>query len=95
VVSPTLDTFSPHLAPYAASNNMNVEGPNLLLIADASQAVGMVLHELITNAAKYGALSTRDGWISVRWYWSLNGKVPDRLVMHRIAPVASYEPLSR
>ena len=78
---PLAELLRQQLAPYATSNNMNVKGPEVLLSADAGQTIGVVLHELITNAAKYGALSTRDGRISVRWYWSLNGKVPDRLVI--------------
>jgi PAS domain S-box-containing protein len=78
---PLVELLRHQLAPYATSNTLNVDGPDVVLGADASQTVGMVLHELITNAAKYGALSTRDGRISVRWQWSQNGKVPDRLVV--------------
>ena len=78
---PLAELLRHQLAPYATSNNMDVKGPDVLLSADAGQSIGMVLHELITNAAKYGALSTRDGRISVRWYWPLNGKAPDRLVI--------------
>ena len=78
---PLAELLRRELAPYATSNNMDVEGPEVLLSADAGQTIAMVLHELVTNAAKHGALSTRDGRISVRWYWPLNGKVPDRMVI--------------
>ncbi|MGO9458509.1 MAG: PAS domain S-box protein [Rhodomicrobium sp.] len=46
-------------------------GPALLISASAAQAIGMALHELATNAGKYGALSSGDGRVDVGW--SLNG----------------------
>jgi len=78
---PLAELLRHQLAPYATTNNMDVKGPDVLLSAVAGQTIGMVFHELITNAAKYGALSTRNGRLSVRWGWLRNGKVVDRLVM--------------
>ena len=44
-----------------------MEGPDVQLSAEATQPIAMVLHELVTNASKYGALSVPDGHITVRW----------------------------
>jgi two-component sensor histidine kinase len=55
------------LNPYATSTNTSIQGPTVYLAPGASHALAMVLHELATNAAKYGALSRRGGHVSVRW----------------------------
>jgi two-component sensor histidine kinase len=44
-----------------------VGGPTLRLNAGAAQAIGLALHELATNAGKYGALSTDAGRVDVSW----------------------------
>jgi two-component sensor histidine kinase len=41
----------------------------VLLSPEATQPIAIVLHELVTNASKYGALTTPQGRISVRWDW--------------------------
>jgi two-component sensor histidine kinase len=69
------------LAPYATSNNTEINGPEVVLRAEASQAMAMVLHELATNAAKYGALSTKDGRVSIRWHPRMNGRRRSSLVL--------------
>ncbi|MBV9833813.1 MAG: PAS domain S-box protein [Alphaproteobacteria bacterium] len=64
------------LAPFAESSaRLSVEGPSVKLAPAAAQAVGMALHELATNAAKYGALS-RDGG-RIRIAWSVTGDSDD------------------
>jgi PAS domain S-box-containing protein len=68
------------LAPYAADNNTELNGPEVVLRAETGQAMAMVLHELATNAAKYGALSTNKGRVSIRWDRRFNGH-PPRLVL--------------
>jgi two-component sensor histidine kinase len=55
------------LEPYATGTNTNFDGPTLYLATTATHAVAMVIHELTTNAAKYGALSQANGTVSVRW----------------------------
>jgi PAS domain S-box-containing protein len=60
------------LAPYAA-DNVEINGPSVTLKAEAAQAMAMVLHELTTNAAKYGAFSGRNGRVLLCWRWLRNG----------------------
>ena len=69
------------LAPYAIDNNTEINGPEILLESEAGQAMAMMLHELATNAAKYGALSTKDGRVSIRWYQRSNGNARSDLVL--------------
>jgi two-component sensor histidine kinase len=56
-----------------------IGGPEVMLSAEAGQTMGMVLHELVTNAAKYGALSVPSGRVSIRWRLRLNGTASNRL----------------
>ncbi|HEY3950732.1 MHYT domain-containing protein [Phenylobacterium sp.] len=53
-------------APYAPAQ-VRLDGDDLSLPPRLAVALGMVFHELATNAAKYGALSTADGLVSVSW----------------------------
>jgi two-component sensor histidine kinase len=69
------------LAPYAMKGNTEIHGLDAVLKAEAGQAMGMVLHELVTNAAKYGALSSVKGCVSIRWERQLNGHPRPRLVL--------------
>jgi PAS domain S-box-containing protein len=75
------DLVRRELAPYASKNNMCIRGPEAILRAEAVQTVASVLHELTTNAAKYGALSAREGRVLVRWRRAPNGQAPGPLVI--------------
>ncbi len=48
-------------------SRITVRGPKLCLNAAAAQAIGLAMHELATNAGKYGALSTDRGRVDVCW----------------------------
>jgi two-component sensor histidine kinase len=69
------------LAPYTTGSNTDIGGPDVMLSAEAGQAMATVLHELVTNAAKHGALSAPSGRVSIRWRLPLNGSADDRLVL--------------
>jgi two-component sensor histidine kinase len=49
---------------------MSIEGPEILLPPKLALTMALLLHELVTNAAKYGALSRSVGKIAVRWSYS-------------------------
>jgi PAS domain S-box-containing protein len=57
------------LSPYCqdVEARARIEGPDLLLEPYAAQTIAITLHELATNAAKYGALSVPDGRVHVAW----------------------------
>jgi PAS domain S-box-containing protein len=57
------------LAPYhlEGTSRAHINGPELALEAKSAQTIAMVLHELTTNAVKYGALSVPSGRLLVEW----------------------------
>lgn len=54
------------LAPYDLAR-CSMRGGSLPLRSDIARAAGLVIHELTTNAVKYGALSTSEGRVEIEW----------------------------
>ncbi len=48
-------------------SRITIDGPMVKITASASQSLGMALHELATNAAKFGALSNASGRVVIKW----------------------------
>jgi two-component sensor histidine kinase len=62
------DLVQASLEPYQNdSTQIDISGPTVELSSHATMGVGLILHELVTNAVKYGSLSLPDGAIGVRW----------------------------
>ncbi len=57
------------LAPFQdlIGTRIELQGPAVFVSASAAQVIGMALHELATNAGKYGALSGSDGRVEIAW----------------------------
>ncbi len=70
---PLAELVECELAAYASRDNVEINGPELMLRPEAGQPISMVIHELATNAAKYGALSMPCGRVSVLWDRVSNG----------------------
>ena len=62
------------LAPYLQDNGArtHIDGPKLFLEPNTAQTIAAILHELATNAAKYGALSVAKGRVEVKWSVAAN-----------------------
>jgi PAS domain S-box-containing protein len=65
------------LAPYVGEGKAHgrVDGPYVLLAPNKAQAIAVILHELATNAAKYGALSVAKGRVEVQWSLPANDQL--------------------
>ncbi|MGH6929237.1 MAG: HWE histidine kinase domain-containing protein, partial [Dongiaceae bacterium] len=64
------------LAAYGGSaERVTISGPRYAMEPGSAQPLAMALHELATNAAKYGALSVPGGRLAVDWLWASDGRL--------------------
>ena len=61
------DLIAAQIKPFPRGEMVDMSGPPLVLTPNAVQYLGIALHELATNSAKYGVLTGEKGKISVRW----------------------------
>jgi len=67
------DLLLTELKPYDGdARHIELQGPKILLAPRAALSLGLVAHELCTNAVKHGSLSCAGGWVHVAW-----GPLPD------------------
>jgi two-component sensor histidine kinase len=68
------------LDPYRGENEARVQivGPQVWLEANTAQAMAVTLHELATNAAKYGALSVPEGQVELTWLRAADARLTMR-----------------
>ena len=68
------------LEPFRTEDNLRLRGPYVTLPSEATLTLGLVLHELATNAAKYGAFSLSEGRVEIAWAVEGDAEAP-RLVL--------------
>ena len=68
------DLVATELKPYHHRSNVTVSGDDVVLTSKANVSLALAIHELATNSAKYGALSTTEGRLDLSW--RLNGTRP-------------------
>jgi two-component sensor histidine kinase len=68
---------SQELLPYSTDRETRVRmvGPDVMLEPNSAQMVAISLHELATNAAKYGSLSAADGNVEIAWSCTADGRL--------------------
>ena len=77
--APLADLLRQQLTPFIEIQSSRVElaGPDIVVTAEATQAIGLAIHELATNAIKYGALSVPAGKVHISWGFD-NGSTSSR-----------------
>ena len=81
--APLAELMRQHLLPFADAKSSRLElvGPDITVTAEAAQAIGLALHELATNAIKYGALSVPAGKIKMSWTLDGTADGPRQLLL--------------
>lgn len=64
-----------HLDLFGVQSRVDIAGPHVFVDANAAQNLGFALHELATNAVKYGALTSTDARLSIRWHLTSDGRL--------------------
>ena len=80
------------LAPYATGDQITFRGADIQLQPATAQTLALALHELVTNSAKYGALSTLSGRLSLKW--GIQGDVLQMIWEEKDGPLVE-KPASR
>jgi PAS domain S-box-containing protein len=70
------------LSPYPGETEgrVRIDGPPVMLEPYSAQAIAIALHELATNAAKYGSLSAADGRVEIAWSRTADGQLSLRWI---------------
>jgi two-component sensor histidine kinase len=82
--APLASLVRQQLAPFVEiqSSRFELAGPDVVVTAEAAQAIGLAIHELATNAIKYGALSEPSGRVEVSWMFDGNSGAPGPLLLN-------------
>lgn len=67
------------LGPLESNGRLTLSGPSVVLSAMIATTAGLVIHELASNAVKFGALSTETGTLSINW--AVHGELENRRVL--------------
>jgi two-component sensor histidine kinase len=81
--APLRDLVRRHVEVFAEAQTgrVVVQGPDISVGASAAEAIGLALHELGTNSAKYGALSVPGGRVTIDWRVACDGDKCRRLAL--------------
>ncbi len=75
------DLAAAQLSPFAepGAGRLELDGPEIRLRPEATQQIGMALHELATNSTKYGALSVGEGRVRLSWALCPDAAAPETI----------------